>query len=99
MAFYTLRFTDTIESQLLQLKRDNSQQAQYKAVKKALNFLQQNPKHPSLHSHRYYSLKGPNSEPVWESYAQQNTPGAYRIFWFYGPKRMVITVFSIIPHP
>jgi hypothetical protein len=47
-----------------------------------------------------------NGEKVFEAYAQNDTPGAYRIFWHYGPdegsgnKRIaVITVVAIIPHP
>jgi 3'-phosphoadenosine 5'-phosphosulfate sulfotransferase len=43
---------------------------------------------------------------VFEAYVQQNTPGAYRVFWYYGPdevdksgKRPVITIIAITPHP
>jgi hypothetical protein len=45
------------------------------------------------------SLKGPKREKVWEAYAEQNTPGAYRVFWYYGPSRGIITIFAITPHP
>ena len=38
-------------------------------------------------------------EKVFESYAQNNTPGAYRIFWHYGPKKNQITVVAIVSHP
>lgn len=41
----------------------------------------------------------PNGEEVFESYAQNNTPGAYRIFWYYGPKRKMITILAITSHP
>jgi hypothetical protein len=47
-----------------------------------------------------------NGEKVFEAYAQNNTPGAYRIFWQYGPdeakgkKRIpIIIVVAITPHP
>jgi hypothetical protein len=43
---------------------------------------------------------------VFEAYAQNNTPGAYRIFWHYGPdetkakkRTPVITVVAITRHP
>lgn len=58
-----------------------------------------NLKHKSLHTHKYDSLSGPNGEEVFEAYAENRTPGAYRIFWYYGPSRGMITILSIIPHP
>ncbi len=32
-------------------------------------------------------MTGPKGEEVFESYTQNKTPGDYRIFWYYGPKR------------
>ena len=37
-------------------------------------------RHPSLNTHQYHNLKGENGEKIFEAYAQQATPGAYRIF-------------------
>jgi len=34
-----------------------------------------------------------------ESYAQNNTPRAYRIFWVYGPETGLVTIIAILPHP
>lgn len=96
---FSLDFTDESRQQLAILKRDNSRQTEYRAVKKALNLLQRNPRHNSLESHIYYSIKGPSNEKVFESYAQQNRPNPYRIFWYYGPDRGVITILNIVPHP
>jgi hypothetical protein len=42
---------------------------------------------------------GPNGEEVFEAYAENNTPGAYRIFWVYGPGKDVITILAITAHP
>jgi hypothetical protein len=36
---------------------------------------------------------------VFEAYAQNKTPGAYRVFWCYGPEQGEITVIAITPHP
>jgi hypothetical protein len=58
-----------------------------------------NLRHPSLHTHKYDDMTGPSGEDIFESYAQNNTPGAYRIFWFYGPGKGVITVVAIAPRP
>ncbi|HAM50446.1 MAG TPA: hypothetical protein DCP92_07015 [Nitrospiraceae bacterium] len=71
----------------------------YKAVKKSLQFLSRNPRHPSLSTHEFTTLQGPNREKVFEAYAEQSTPAAYRIFWYYGPKENQITIIAITPHP
>ncbi len=96
---FILYFTSTAKKALKELKENSSQQKKYKAVTKALKFLSENPKHPSLQTHEYHSLQGPNKEKVFEAYAEQKTPAAYRIFFFYGPRRGTITIFAITPHP
>lgn len=95
---FSLQFTDEAKANLLELENP-ALHKQLKSVRKALGYLQLNPKHPSLHTHKFTSLEGPNGEEIFEAYAQNNTPGAYRIFWFYGPKKNNITVIAIIPHP
>ncbi|MBM5781960.1 MAG: hypothetical protein FJ368_00885 [Pelagibacterales bacterium] len=71
----------------------------YKSVLKALAYLETNPKHPGLNTHKYSSLKGLNGEEIFEAYAENNTPAAYRIFWHYGPNKNMITIVAITPHP
>ena len=73
----------------------------YKKVSKTLNLLKDNPKHPSLETHEYSSLSNPwnPNEKVYEAYVENNTPGAYRIFWCYGPNKGEITLIAITPHP
>jgi hypothetical protein len=46
-----------------------------------------------------FLLKGPQGEKVFEAYAEQSTPAAYRVFWYYGPEENRITVIAITPHP
>ncbi|HEY9723294.1 MAG TPA: hypothetical protein V6D47_14890 [Oscillatoriaceae cyanobacterium] len=70
-----------------------------KAVQKAIRYLAENPRHPGLNTHEYDSLQGANGERVWEAYAENATPGAYRIFWHYGPGKGIITIIAITPHP
>jgi hypothetical protein len=96
---FELQWTQEAEDIYYQLKGDVSKIKRYKAVKKTLQFLAENPRHNSLQTHEYSSLSGPNGEKVFEAYAEQNTPAAYRVFWYYGPGRGVITVFAITPHP
>ncbi|MFY9233587.1 MAG: hypothetical protein WAO58_03915 [Fimbriimonadaceae bacterium] len=61
--------------------------------------LGQDPKSPGLKSKRYKSLDKKHSESIWESYAENNVPAAYRVFWHYGPGKDEITVVAITPHP
>jgi hypothetical protein len=81
------------------LKSSASQRKRYQAVKKTIKFLEMNPRHNSLQAHEYMSLKGPTGEKVFEAYAEQSTPAAYRVFWYYGPSKGIITIFAITPHP
>ena len=96
---FEIFLTDEAREQLNKLKTDKGLSKRYKAVKKAIQFLSQNPKHPALHTHEFITLQGPQGEKVIEAYAEQSTPAAYRIFWFYGPKDGHITIVAITPHP
>jgi hypothetical protein len=73
----------------------------FKQVHKALGFLASDPRHPSLNIHKYGSVTDPSGRKreVFEAYAQNKTPGAYRIFWCYGPGKGEITILAITPHP
>ena len=96
---FILEFTDTAIEDLKRLKRDAGLKKRFKAVTKALGFLEQNPKHPSLQTHLYQTLKGPHGEKVFEAYAEQHTPVAYRIFFYYGSPNRKIIILTITPHP
>lgn len=92
-------WTDQAQKQLRQLRGDRGQQKRYKAIVKAIRFLAADPRHPSLQTHEFTSLKGPGGEKVFEAYAEQATPAAYRVFWYYGPGNNQITLVAITPHP
>ncbi len=99
-------FTPTADKQLNALHDDPSAAAVCRQVHKALGLLEMNPRHPGLNTHEFTSLIGAGGEKVFEAYAQNDTPGAYRIFWHYGPDEVaqkkrtpVITVVAITPHP
>lgn len=96
---FTLNFTESATDVLKNLKNNSSLQIQYKAVVKTLKYLKNNPKHPGLQTYPYHSLKGPNGEKIFEAYAQQNTPGAFRVFFFYGSNKGEIIITSIVKHP
>lgn len=43
-------------------------------------------------------MQGPSKEEVFEAYAENNTPAAYHIFWYYDLDEKQITLTAIIPH-
>ncbi len=98
MAFELL-FTDQADSDLNKLEADKSLEKRLKAVNKALGYLETNPKHPSLNTHEFNSLTKLYGFKIYEAYAENNTPAAYRIFWYYGPLKKQITIIAITPHP
>ena len=98
MAF-TLLFTEQANEDLDTLEKNKSLAIRLKAVRKALAYLETNPRHPGLNTHKYTSFIGPDDEEVFEAYAENKTPAAYRIFWYYGPNKNEITILAITPHP
>jgi hypothetical protein len=101
-----IKFTPTADEQYSALEDAPSKTAVFEQVRKALGYLEIDSHHPSLNTHEFTSLTGANGEKVFEAYAQNNTPGAYRIFWHYGPDEIkrkkrtpVITIVAITPHP
>ena len=98
---FEIIFTARANQILKDLEGEPSKAGLIKQIKKTLYFLQTNPRHPSLKTHEYESIPHPfsNNEKVFEAYAQNKTPAAYRIFWCYGPKAKQITVIAITPHP
>lgn len=92
-------FAESAQEALKKLKDSPDHVKQYKAVKEALRFLQSNPRHPSLETHKFHGAFSPQGQDVFEAYAQQRTPSAYRIFFCYGPGRQIIQILAIMPHP
>jgi hypothetical protein len=92
-------FTSKSAQQYKELENNQSQARILKDVRKALAYMESNLRHPSLNTHEYYGLRGAQGEKVFEAYAQNNTPGAYRILWHFGPEKETITIIAIIPHP
>jgi len=96
---FEIFWTETAKAQFMRLKADRSLAKRYKAVKKTFQLIASNPRHPGLRTHEFSTLKGPNGEKIFEAYAEQKTPAAYRVFWCYGPDKNQITIIAITPHP
>lgn len=96
---FEIFLTDEAKNQIERLKKDKGLEERYNAVKKAIHFLSENPRHKSLRTHEFTSFTGPRGEKIFEANAEQSTPAAYRIFWYYGPDKNQITIVAITPHP
>ena len=66
---------------------------------KAAEQLANNPRHPGLASHEISDLTKKYGAPVFQSYLENRTPAAGRLYWVYGPEKGEITLIGIEPHP
>ena len=101
-----LRFTAEAESNLRALQGRSATRGLLQQVRKTLGLLESNLRHPSLETHEFHSLQGVNGETVFVAYVQNRTPGAFRVFFHYGPDRTdrgrriaVLTIIAITAHP
>ena len=65
----------------------------------ALKKLSSNPMYPSLKSHEITELSRRYGMKVWQSYLENKTSGARRMYWVYGPGQQEITIIGLEPHP
>ena len=99
MASFSLVFTAAAAEHLEQLERDSGLAKRLKAVRKTLARLETGPRHPGLQSHEFKSLSSVKEGKVFASYAEQDTPAAFRVFWRYGPGKGQLTIIAITSHP
>lgn len=71
----------------------------YKKWGKALKLLSENPRYPGLQTHEIQELTDRYGERVWQSYLENRTSGAMRMYWVYGPDQQSITIIGLEPHP
>jgi hypothetical protein len=94
---FRLEYQPEAEETLANLQQTDPKK--YKKVLKTLGLMQTNLRHSGLKTHKYDSLCGPEEEEVFEAYVENKTPAAFRVFWYYGPGKNVITILAITPHP
>ena len=102
-----LRFSLTADETLDNLEKSPSLKGVLKQVRKTLGYLETDLRSKSLLNHEFESLTRRYGRKVFEAYAQQHTPGAYRVYWHYGDDELdengkripIITVIDLIPHP
>jgi hypothetical protein len=95
-----MRFRLVVTSEAKEVLKQlaNSDSKKHEKVLKTLGLIETNLRHPGLKTHKYDSLQGPKGEEVFDAYFENRTPGAYRVFWFYGPGSSQITILAITPH-
>ena len=71
----------------------------YKKWGKALKLLSADPGYPSLQTHEIEPLSRRYGMKVWQSYLENKTSGAMRMYWVYGPDQKDITIIGLEPHP
>lgn len=77
----------------------------FKKFYKATHFLSLNPRHPGLNTHEIPILSNIYSKfinkktKVFQSYLENNTPAAGRLYWCYEPQKGYITIIGLEPHP
>ncbi len=102
-----LRFKPAANEEYDKLKSSPALKGILKQVNKTLGYLETNLKSKSLQTHEFESLTKRYGIKIFEAYAQQDTPGAYRVYWHYGDDELdkngkriaIITVIDILPHP
>lgn len=77
----------------------------FKKFYKAIHHLSINPQHSGLSSHeidelstRYSKYLGKKIK-VFQSYLENKTPSAGRLYWCYAPQKNHITIIGLEPHP
>ncbi len=101
---YRLTFSPYANRQLKEFLTNAALADRKAAVLRTLHRLRENPREGSLRSKKY----SPNrttakfigrENDLWESYVENNTPGALRVFWYYGPGDEEIIIVAIMKHP
>ena len=62
-------------------KLDREETKSYRKLTKALTYLRENPRHNSLASHEIEALSRKCGFRVFQSYLENRTPAAGRVFW------------------
>ncbi len=97
---FVLDTTPVAKEQLAALEADAGLSKQLKAVRKALGWLEtQGPSYPGLNVHPFKGRTCPHDDTLYEAYAQNRTPSAWRIFFCYAPKKGRLLIVAITPHP
>lgn len=97
---YELRFSDEARKILTLLASGKKQDPKKaKKVRNTLDRISEDPTYPSLKSHVYNDTEKKYSDgkvKIFTSYVENDTPGAWRILWKYGPNDGEIEIITIL---
>ncbi len=83
---------------LIAAKADPSLRAKFRKVVKAIELMRtQGPSYPGFHTHQMRHLAGYDGRRIWNSYVENRTPGAWRMYWIYDDEGGIY-VLSVGPH-
>lgn len=95
---FEVKTSDKVDAWLKKASMSPSLERKLKKFKKAIKFLRDiGPAHPGLETHQMKTWTGPNGEPVWNSYIENDTPSAWRMYWIYDGAD-TIQILSVGPH-
>lgn len=55
---FNLRYNKKVREEMNELEQDHAMLHHLKEVRKALDFLSRNPRHPGIHTHKYSEFEG-----------------------------------------
>jgi hypothetical protein len=95
-----LDYSPAAAAEMFRLRANAGLAKRLKAVLATLGKMETNLRHPGLQTHKYKGKLCPHGLDLFEAYAQNHTPGAYRIFFCYPPDEPgVIFIVDITDHP
>ena len=80
-------------------KLDKNDLKTFKKLLKTFYHLSISPRHPGLNSHEIEPLSKIAGLKIWESYIENHTPAAGRIFWGYVANKNEISILGFVPVP
>ena len=97
---YSVVATDAFLHTVITLATSPQNRARLKKIRKAQMLLEQvGPQQSGLNTHQIRNRFGPHGERVFQSYIENKTPAAWRLWWMYGPDEDQITLLDVGPHP
>ena len=95
---FELGFSDRAKEQLTALKTNKGLAKHHKAIQEAFKNYSAIQDTPACKLMSFILSKVRITKKVFEAYAEQNTPAAHRIFFYYGPQKGVISIISVERH-
>ena len=78
----TVWFSPSVDAWLRDAATSGQLREKFKKAKRAIRVMREvGPSHPSFCTHQMENLKGPGDAQIWNSYVENKTPQAWRMYW------------------